>query len=165
MKTTLFIALMFTTLSYSQKNTAYIGVGLDLRNAIEGSMPTGYKPALDFNIKAGAIHHQFQVECFYENFKSINFQSYGFFLAQNAPTLIKNLYIVNGIELGGIMRKSNNTYFLAGYTGEFRLEVSEKMLVGLSYNIRYRSDLIHYGNKFPTVNSTFLTIYYKLNEQ
>lgn len=122
------------------KHYQFVSIGIDARNAIIGSNPTGNKCALDLNFKAGVQSDVIEISIFYETFKRIDFQAYGLNLNVVSETVYENLTIASGIEFGSINRAINSNYLMAGINLEPRYKITEHLLVGALFNYRLRND-------------------------
>jgi len=115
----------------------------DIRNGTIGSEPTNNKPALNYTTRATLRSGHVETALFYEQFKRINFQAYG--LNVNYVNEINWLTISVGVEALGINRESNGVYLAYGFNGEFRVKLTERLLIGLQSNLRRRTDLAEYN--------------------
>lgn len=150
--------------SYSKRdkpNYMFIGLGLDLRNALVGSDPTNNKSALDLNFKVGAIHNKMELLMFYENFDRITFQAYGLNINYVQP-IASLTDITIGIEAGSIIRSSNSNFLMAGGNLELRHQLND-FTIALQGNARIRPDIWYKNTSLPIRYSGFIVVYYKFN--
>lgn len=150
--------------SYSKRDKPkymFIGIGLDMRNAIIGSDPTNNKSALDLNFKAGAIYNKIEISMFYENFNKIIFQAYGVNINYVQPiTSLTDIAI--GIEGGSIIRSSNSNFLMGGGNLEIRHQLKD-FIIALQGNARIRPDIWYKNTALPIKYSGFVVVYYKFN--
>ena len=150
--------------SYSKRdkpNYIFVGLGIDVRNALIGSKPTNDKSELDLNFKIGAIHNKIELLMFYENFNRITFQAYGVNVNYVQPILSKT-DIVIGLEAGSIIRASNSNFLTGGGNIELRHQLKD-FTVAFQGNARIRPDIWYKNTSLPIKYSGFIVIYYKFN--
>lgn len=83
------ILLLITTLSFAQGHVQVVA-GADVRNAIQGSDPTGNNPELDLLIRFDAIAESgLGIVAFYETFHAIEFEKWGIAFKQEFELLDK----------------------------------------------------------------------------
>lgn len=168
------ISLMVNAQNYSNSwskrdkiNNIFITFGFDARNLVEGSKPTNYDSELDFRIKAGTTVQNLEIAIFYENFKRITYQSYGFNVGYVLPLNLEinalglsiplnktDLYA--GIEGGSIIRQSNSNFYNFGFNGEIRQHIGKRFIVSAQYNSIWRPDNDKKDGGLKFTNSIYL---------
>ena len=142
-------------------NYMFVGLGIDVRNALIGSKSTNDKSELDLNFKIGAIRNKIELLMFYENFNRITFQAYGVNVNYVQPILSKTDVVI-GLEGGSIVRDSNYNFLMGGGNIELRHQLKD-FIISFQGNARIRPDIWYKNTSLPIKYSGFIVIYYKFN--
>lgn len=173
MKKLLFMLFVFSNMIAQVKTPSqylaehhglYIIVGIDVRNAIDGSKPTGGTAEIDAFGRVSFRSGHFGGSVQYENFKRIKFESWGVNL-----DYIDEIYIFgqefelhSGIEGGMIIRELGKNDLFIGVNCEPRIKVFENFYLGFVANLKLRNDLKEFKNdKLIFRESVYFTIIYK----
>lgn len=163
MKRLLQFALMLVLVSANaqEKNYPYVAAGFDLRNAAFGSKPTGNKPELDYQLKAGAIYNNVEIGIQYEAFPAIDYKQYSVYANYVIPISKKNS-VSAGLEAGSIIREGNSNFLFYGGNTELRYDI-HPFVIGAQLNYKYRSDLTYLYDldKREFKASVAINLYYK----
>lgn len=166
------IALALSLGSYAQKES-YIGLtaGIDARNAVLGSSPTGFKPALDYVAGITLVGSSFIVTMNYENFKRIGFEKWSGGIGYTFPlygnigyNTIKTSFIPV-VNFDMITRKIEGKEFaVLANSIDLTLQwmLTDRLGVQTTLNLAQRPDIQVLYNNSVIVKSGYLKIVYKL---
>ncbi len=150
----LIITMMIPEISFSQ---LFISTELDARNAIEGSKYNNYKSTYDGVFNLGYHNEGFQVQASYENFKVIDFYSFGFKAGYSFNHEGDFNYVILG-GLGLIQRNvdwiGNTISMSASISGQLEYHFNKVFLLA-------RSELRHRGDLERVIFSGYVGIGYK----
>lgn len=143
-------------------NHPYVSGGFDARNAAIGSGPTGKKPNLDYQIKAGAVSSNIDIGIQYENFPAIDYQQYSAYINYAFP-IKKKLLLYAGLETGSIIREGNSNFLFYGGNLEMKYDIAEDFAIGMQGNFKNRPDItyLYDTGKCEFKGSVMVNLYYK----
>ncbi len=160
--------ILFLVFNFAQSQTS-LRFGFDIANATMGSVPTGNKPALDFNIGVSKMlfNKQLQTTLYYENFNKIGLQRLS--LEVGKPFYFNNFTFTYGVSIGAINRYTlegknidDYTSFNYGTNATLMYNLSNKITIGVLNEVQKRTDLEHFYGGTQIRFSNFLILNYNL---
>lgn len=191
MKKLVLSMLMVSALTFAQEKESYASLFVltDIHNAVEGSKPTNYKPALDLTAGISMVSNNFELRVSDELFNQIGFNkfavNFGYHSQRYIPLGNKdfNFCIVPSAGVGMIQRwglgdrvvkTPEDTRYIYGKSSHISVQVglsfvtrlSDKIMLDLSSDLSMRPDLLyHYPTDNPKgwVLSNHLGVHYIIN--
>ena len=135
-----------------------ITTSIDIKNAIEGSVPTSNKPALDLLVSARITdpYSGFTIAPSFEKFSKIDYTKYAFGVGYQFSLLKQNLDITPIIELNQTIRYEKwVAYTSYGGMIYFDYKINKKIYLTFLTSLQKREDLnqMYRNNKFMFNNS------------
>lgn len=149
-----FLLFGLTTNAQQLSKESYLSVSFktDVKNALVGSEPTDYKPALNYQIKVNMVSDNFELAPGYERFNEIDFErfslDFGWHSQRYIPLGFKefDFTIVPSAGFSMIKRYSeledgHPMFFAVQGSLSFRYKLSDKLLIDWTVEGITRSDI------------------------
>lgn len=165
-------ALLFSSALFAQDNYFSASFGVDIKNAVVGSPPTGNNQALNWTAEAHAVADNFDFCVGYESFDKIKFNrrflslGYHFEICYIANTDIK-FGIHPSIEFSNItrgkidnMQNEKRSYSTPSLNINWNWDLSKHFAIQIATNVLPRPDLrVIYGTKRIIVSNGIKLVY------
>lgn len=185
MRKLIFPALLFSASMFAQKAYVSVSCNVDIKNAVVGSKPTGYSPALDASLNLHMVgNNGIELQFGYEHFQQIGFNRHFANMGYNSERYIPlgdnefdfiavpyvGLSLIHRFDkedrqVGNDFIYGNSSHFAFQVGMSFRYKVSDKIMIDFTSELLTRPDLKYLYPTDPTpaaVISNSIGIHYIL---